>query len=72
LTRRDSINKYFSKVTKFVTFKKDFSTVRINLGIVQSALKKYEESEVSYFMVLEHRSHYSDCYYNLGVLMSTM
>jgi len=67
-----NINKYFSKVTKFVSFRKDFSTAWMNLGIVQSALKKYEESEASYFMALEHRSNYPDCYYNLGVLVSTM
>jgi len=41
-----SINKYFSKVTKFVTFRKDFFMAWMNLGIVQSALKKYEESEI--------------------------
>jgi len=44
----------------------------MNLGIVQSALKKYEESEANYFMALEQRSNYPDCYYNLGVLVSTM
>jgi len=42
----------------------------VNLGIVQSALKKYEDSEASYFIALEHRSNYSDCYYNLGILVS--
>jgi len=55
-----------------ITFRKYFSTAWMNLGMVQSALKKYEESEPSYFIVLEHGSNYSDCYYNLGVLVSTM
>lgn len=63
---------YVLFLTRFVNFRKDFSTAWMNLGIVQSALKKYEESEVSYFMALQHRSNYPDCYYNLGVLVSTL
>ncbi|XP_025995838.1 protein O-mannosyl-transferase TMTC4 isoform X6 [Solenopsis invicta] len=51
-----------------VNLQKDFSTAWMNLGIVQSALKKYEESEASYFTALQYRSNYPDCYYNLGVL----
>jgi len=36
-----SINKYFSKVTKFVTFRKDFSTAWMNLDIYSSiSIKK--------------------------------
>ncbi|XP_011635956.1 transmembrane and TPR repeat-containing protein 4-like [Pogonomyrmex barbatus] len=52
----------------FLNFRKDFSTAWMNLGIVQSALKKYEESEASYFTALQHRLNYPDCYYNLGIL----
>lgn len=39
----------------------------MNLGIVLSALKRYEESERSYETALLHRPICPDCYYNLGV-----
>lgn len=66
-------NKYVGTILliKLINFRKDFSTAWMNLGIVQSALKRYEESEASYFMALQYRSNYPDCYYNLGVLVST-
>lgn len=42
----------------------------MNLGIVLSALKRYEESEKSYLTALTYRNKYPDCLYNLGVLVS--
>lgn len=50
--------------------RRDFATVWMNLGIVQSALKQYEESEASYFTALQYQPIYPACYYNLGVLVS--
>ena len=62
----------------FVTFKisydryrNDFATAWMNLGIVLSALKKYDESEQSYETALLHRPVCPDCYYNLGVSVKT-
>ncbi len=40
----------------------------MNLGIVQTALKKYQQAEISYQTALKHRPFYPDCYFNLGNL----
>ena len=53
-----------------MSFREDFATAWMNLGIVLSALKRYNESEESYSMALSHRTKYPDCLYNLGVLVS--
>lgn len=63
---------YVNDFDFFLKFRKDFATAWMNLGIVQSALKKYRESEKSYFTALRHRKKYPDCYYNLGVLVSIL
>lgn len=55
---------------EFLNFRKDFATAWMNLGIAQSALQRYEESEASYLTALQYRSNYPDCFYNLGVLVS--
>jgi len=39
----------------------------VNLGIVQLALKKYEESEASYFMALEHLDQIIQIVINLRI-----
>lgn len=48
----------------------DFAAAWMNLGIVQTALKKHSSAKRSYLTALTHRKRYPDCYYNLGNLAS--
>ena len=50
--------------------KADFTAAWMNLGIVQSLLRKYPEAEVSYLNALKLRRKYPDCQYNLGNLVN--
>ena len=53
-----------------VSLRPDFAAAWMNLGIVQAALSKPADAEVSYVTALRHRRKYPDCYYNLGNLVS--
>ena len=54
---------------KAVEIRPSFAAAWMNLGIVLTSLKKYEEAESSYMMSLKHKHNYPDCYFNLGNLV---
>ncbi|XP_071951808.1 protein O-mannosyl-transferase TMTC4-like isoform X1 [Antedon mediterranea] len=51
-----------------VEIRPEFAAAWMNLGILQAALKKYDQAETSYLTALMHRRKYPDCYFNLGNL----
>lgn len=52
-------------------FREDFPAAWMNLGIVLANLKQLSESENAYKKALMYRKKYTDCYYNLGNLVSS-
>ncbi|CAA9996576.1 unnamed protein product [Nesidiocoris tenuis] len=46
----------------------DFAAAWMNLGIVLSNQKRYDEANSCYMTALNYRRFYPDCYYNLGNL----
>lgn len=44
----------------------------MNLGIVQAAMKNYNDALYSYKKALQHRKNYANCYYNMGNLYIDM
>jgi len=67
-----SINYIFIKkkwIILVLYFSPTFAAAWMNLGIVQAALNKRKEAEISYKTATKYRKKYPDAYYNLGNLV---
>ena len=63
---RGQEEKSVTLLRKAVEIRPSFAAAWMNLGIVLTSLKRFEEAESSFKAALQHKPSYPDCYFNLG------